>query len=64
MVPGSGPRLAIVHGGEQVLTPAQQRGGGGIVINVYGSVHSDASLQRSILDALTTARSRGAFGFS
>lgn len=26
MVPGQGPRLAVVHGGEQVLTPEQQGG--------------------------------------
>jgi len=28
MVPGTGPKLAVVHGREQILTPAQQRGFG------------------------------------
>jgi len=46
MVPGptGAPQLAVVHGGEQVLTPAQQRaqgGGGGQVFNI--TVHAGLS---------------------
>jgi hypothetical protein len=33
--PIGAPQLAIVHGGERVLTPAQQRGGGMQTVNIY-----------------------------
>lgn len=33
--PAGAPRLAVVHGGERVLTQAQQRGGGGTTVNIY-----------------------------
>lgn len=62
MVPGSGPRLAIVHGGEQVLTPAQQRGGGGITINMPPGfmVGTEADFARLVSRALGDQRVRGA----
>lgn len=63
MVPGSGPRLAIVHGGEQVLTPDQQRGGGGITVIVQGNVYDEAGFQRALLSALNNSQQRGALGF-
>jgi len=55
IVPGAigAPQMAVVHGGEQVLTPAQQ---GGTTVNVYvaGSVISNQDLKniinRTIID--------------
>jgi len=37
MVPGplGSPQLAIVHGGEEVITPAQRRGGGATSIHIH-----------------------------
>lgn len=63
-VPGSGPKLAIVHGGEEIRTPAQQRGGGNIHIHVYGSVHDDASLANKVRDVLNADQRRGSLGFA
>ena len=59
-VPGSGPKLAIVHGGEEIRTPAQQRAGGGTVINIYGSpIATLAELERLVQLANTNLRARG-----
>lgn len=65
VVPGprGSAQLAMVHGGETIL-PTHKGGFGNITINVAGSVHSDASLQRAILDALTSARQRGSLGLT
>ena len=53
IVPGSGPQLAMVHGGE-MITPAGQSGG--IVINVAGSIWSETELadvlERKLYDRL------------
>ena len=53
IVPGSGPQLAMVHGGE-TITPAGQSGG--IVINVAGSIWSETELadvlERKLYDRL------------
>ena len=53
------PQLAVVHGGEQVLTPAQQNGGGGAAVNLtlnnYGVLGMDDAgqwLQREMASAL------------
>lgn len=62
MVPGSGPQLAIVHGGEQVLTRAQQQGGVNVFVTVEGSIHSDAGLARTIAQMLGDQMQRGALG--
>jgi TP901 family phage tail tape measure protein len=60
MVPGSGPQLAIVHGGEQVLTRSQQQGAGNVYnFNFAGSLHTDAGLQELILQAQRTIAQRG-----
>jgi hypothetical protein len=45
--PGGGAGLAVLHDGEKVLTPEQQRQGG-VTINVYGSVMSDRDLVETI----------------
>ena len=50
-------QLAVVHGGEQVLTPAQQRnagggGGGGIVINVTTGVGDPQAIGQAIVEVL------------
>jgi hypothetical protein len=57
IVPGSGPQLAIVHGGERVLTPEQQMAGGGVTINVNvgGGVVDGASVGVQIAEYLTRA---------
>lgn len=49
MVPGAigEPRLAIVHGGERVSTPAQQRAQGGDVYNFYITSNSRREAQRA-----------------
>ena len=44
---GGGAGLAVLHDGEKVLTPEQQRQGG-VTINVYGSVMSDRDLVETI----------------
>lgn len=48
MVPGSGPQLAVVHGGERVLTPAQQRtwNMGGVTIIVQGANRPEETADR------------------
>lgn len=61
MIPGTGPRLAIVHGGEQVLTPSQQ---GGVTNNFYYQGFADqAGIERFILATLNNSQQRGALGF-
>jgi TP901 family phage tail tape measure protein len=65
MVPGVGPRLAIVHGGERVLTPEQQRGGGNITINMPSSgfmFGTSAEFARHVLQALNDQQQRGTLG--
>lgn len=64
LVPGprGAAQLAVVHGGERVLTPGQH-GAGTVIINVHGNtMQSDAEMQRLVLSALTTAQQRGALG--
>lgn len=55
--PTGSAQLAVVHGGEQVLTPQQQRGRGGgqpIVINVTaGALTNPAEVAREVVDLLT-----------
>lgn len=51
MIPGTGPQLAIVHGGERVLTPQQQRGDGG-GITFTGPVTVVANNPQQLMDAL------------
>lgn len=50
MVPGptGAPQLAVVHGGERVLTPEQQKGGGGITVIIQGNVYGDSHLEEII----------------
>lgn len=59
VVPGSGPRLAVVHGGERVI-PAG-RGGGGVVNNFSfpNYVGSKQELEQIIVKALAAANRRG-----
>lgn len=68
IVPGpvGAPMLAVVHGGEEVRTPGQQRAGGGgnIVINVYGSVISERELLGIVKRGAQGGAFRGVRGFS
>jgi hypothetical protein len=52
----------VVHGGE-TITPygrsAQNVGGGGLVVNVYGSVISERDLGRVVADAVRQNRLLG-----
>jgi hypothetical protein len=58
IVPGIGPRLAVVHGGE-TITPAGA--GQPIVINIQGSLLSTAAdVERAVIAALQSSRLRGA----
>lgn len=58
--PSGAPQLAVVHGGERVLTKQQQRGGGGfggtpgggIVINVSAGISSPAETAEAVVDLL------------
>lgn len=52
VVPGplGSPQLAVVHGGEEVLTPGQRRGGG-VVINITGPVYGMDDFERRVADA-------------
>jgi hypothetical protein len=60
VVPGpmGAPQLAVVHGGEQVLTPAQRGGGGGIAIYNYG-VMAGPDAERWLIDTIASAQRRG-----
>lgn len=53
--PNGGAGLAILHDGEKVLTPEQQQQGGGVTVNVYGSVISD----RDLMDVIVRAQRNG-----
>ena len=57
------PQLAVVHGGEQILTQAQQRGGGGLTVNVVlqGPVYGVLDLDRRITQTVRDAIQGGAF---
>jgi phage-related protein len=57
MVPGRGPQLAVVHGGELVLTPQQQAGMGGI--NVYVGPLTFAGALPTDMQALQIGRQIG-----
>lgn len=48
--PQGRPRLAVVHGGEVVMTPAQQRGQGGVTINQ--SITTTGDFDERVLRAL------------
>ncbi len=63
MVAGTGPQLAIVHGGEEIRTPAQQRGGG-VTIIVQGNVYDEAGFQRALAQALSNQMQRGRLGIA
>jgi hypothetical protein len=54
--PLGAPRLAVVHGGEMVLTPGQQRtgGGGNTVINVTLNIGGSVVTEREITEAVRT----------
>lgn len=55
MVPGAGPQLAVVHGGERVLTPGQQ---GGVVMNITinaGAGADGASIGEQLAEYLNRA---------
>ena len=58
VVPGVGPQLAVVHGGETII-PAGK--GGSVTVNVYvsGSIQSESDLKQTILEAITDSRRRG-----
>ena len=64
-VPGpvGAPQLAVVHGGERILTPAQQRGGSTMNLNlsvrVEGGVISEGDLGGYIVDEINRAVRRG-----
>ena len=53
MVPGVGPRLAVLHGGEEVI-PADEAGRGGMtfIINNYGNEMDEMELGERISDIL------------
>lgn len=61
------PQLAMVHGGEMVLTPGQQAallhgsagGGGQIVINVNAPVYGVNDMENVVISALDRAQRRG-----
>jgi len=52
--PRGAPRLAVVHGGEQISTPGQQRGSGGpnITVNFNGVVGDPVAVAQEIQDLL------------
>jgi len=57
IVPGpvGTPQLAVVHGGEEVRTPAQQRGGsagGSVTINVSAPLGDPQAIASHIVDLL------------
>lgn len=54
--------LAVVHGGERILTPAQQRAGGGggqVVVNFNGVVGDPVAVAQQITDLLELADRTG-----
>ncbi len=57
VVPGAvgSPHLAVVHGGETVLTPGQRNG---ITINVTGSVVTEKELVRTVAEGLRRLNGR------
>ena len=61
--PIGAPQLAVVHGGERILTPAQQRGGQTLTldmtIRVEGGVISEGDLSGYLVDAINRALRRG-----
>jgi hypothetical protein len=67
VVPGprGSSQIWRVHGGETILPTHKGGGYGGVTVIVQGNtLQSDADMQRLILDAMQTAKSRGALGFA
>jgi hypothetical protein len=63
VVPGRAgqPVLAVVHGGEQVLTPQQQRAGPSVVINFNGPVSNRREAEEGArIGVLSALRATGA----
>lgn len=63
MVPGptGAPMLAMVHGGERVLTPAQQRGGQVVNVNIYGDTYGVLDFERKVKQTVRDAIQGGAY---
>jgi hypothetical protein len=52
-------RLAVVHGGEQITSPGQQGGGGGVVVNFNGVVGDPVAVAQQIKDLIELADRTG-----
>lgn len=50
------PQLAIVHGGEQVLTPAQQAAGGGVTLVFNAPIYGMDDFKRQVAAAVRDTR--------
>jgi len=50
--PRGAPSLAVVHGGEQISTPGQQRGGGNMTVNFNGVVGDPVAVAQEIQELL------------
>lgn len=59
VVPGptGAPQLAVVHGGNPVLTPGQRRGGAGVVVNV--STLDSRGVPEAVVEGLRQAKRMG-----
>jgi len=63
--PTGAPRLAVVHGGEQVIPVggggSSDGGGGSVVVHVYGTVTSERDLVSTVRDALLRTDVRNSY---
>ena len=50
--PKGQPRLAVVHGGEQITNPAMGQGGGGFTVNISTGIGDPQAIARAVVDAL------------
>lgn len=53
VVPGpiGQPTLAVVHGGEEILTPEQRSGSGGVTVIIQGNIYGEAHLEEMVMQS-------------